>query len=142
MVLLKCYWIAQEHQGQWEYIRTLGNAIGGQSYGQITVDAGYKFLKRVYDAGMENDVKSVATIHDAAYVMWRDDPVITEWVNRNLIECMTDLSAVPELVGDIPIPAQLEVFLPNWATPIKLPNNIKAEDITAFLVGIQKYEDL
>ena len=117
-----------------EYIRTLGNAIGGQSYGQITVDAGYKFLKRVYDAGMENDVKSVATIHDAAYVMWRDDPVITEWVNHNLIECMTDLSDVPELVGDIPIPAQLEVFLPNWATPIKLPNNIKAEDITAFLV--------
>ncbi|QGH72761.1 MAG: DNA polymerase [Podoviridae sp. ctLUJ1] len=117
-----------------EYIRTLGNAIGGQSYGQITVDAGYKFLKRVYDAGMENVVKSVATIHDAAYVMWKDEPHITEWVNRNLIECMTDLSEVPELVGDIPIPAQLEVFLPNWATPIKLPNNIKAEDITTYLI--------
>ncbi|MGL4616535.1 MAG: DNA polymerase [Shewanella sp.] len=117
-----------------EYIRTLGNAIGGQSYGQLNVDSGCKFLKRVYAAGLENDVKSVGSIHDATYLMWRDDPVITEWVNRNLIECMTDLSDLPELVSDIPIPAQLEVFLPDWSKPIKLPVNIKAEDITPYIL--------
>lgn len=106
-----------------EFVRTLGNAIGGQSYGQLTVDAGYKFLCRVYDAGLENDVFSVGTIHDADYLMWRDDPELTAWVNYNLIDCMMDVSEHPELQSDIPLPANLDVYSPSWDKPITLKSH-------------------
>jgi hypothetical protein len=117
-----------------EFIRTLGNAIGGQSYGQLTVDAGYKFLTRVYDAGLQNDVFSVATIHDADYLMWTDNPQITEWVNFNLIDCMMDVSEHPELQGDIPLPANLDIYSPSWDKPITLKSHtMTALEITQAL---------
>ncbi len=117
-----------------EFIRTLGNAIGGQSYGQLTVDAGYKFLTRVYDAGLQNDVFSVGTIHDADYLMWTDNPQITEWVNFNLIDCMMDVSEHPELQGDIPLPANLDIYSPSWDKPITLKSHtMTASEITQAL---------
>lgn len=124
-----------------EFIRTLGNAIGGQSYGQLTVDAGAKFLRRVYKAGLQNDVLSSASIHDAIYIVWRDTPEITEWVNINLIECMMDTSEHPELNSSrITLPAKLEVHVLNWATPVALPNNIKAAEINQHLVTNYDYD--
>ena len=107
------------HQIQ-EFIRTLGNAIGGQSYGQLTVDAAYKFLKRVYDAGLQDRVFFIATIHDANYLLWFGDKELTAWVNRNLIECMMDTSEHPQLQGDIPLPANLDIHLPSWDKPVTL----------------------
>lgn len=104
-----------------KHIRTIGNAIGGQSYGQITVDAGMKFLERVYEQGLQDRVQLSMTIHDALYPIWDDCPEITKWVNDNLIECMEDLSELPELIGDIPIISDLEYFSPSWAECKPLP---------------------
>lgn len=119
-----------------EFIRTLGNAIGGQSYGQLTVDAGYKFLKRVYDANLQDKVFTCASIHDANYVTWVDNPIITSWVNKNLIECMMDITELPELQGQIPLPAQLDIHLPDWSKPRTLQNNMSPSEIEDFMKGI------
>lgn len=112
-----------------KHIRTIGNAIGGQSYGQITVDAGMKFLERVYAQGLEHRVQLSMTIHDALYPIWDDCPELTKWVNDNLIECMEDLSELPELKGDIPIISDLEYFSPSWAKCKPLPKFGSLEQI-------------
>lgn len=103
-----------------KHIRTIGNGLC-QSYCQMTVDAGMKFLKRVYAAGLEDRVFVSCTIHDALYPMWEDDIELTKWVNDNLIECMEDISELPELESEIPFPADLEIFMPNWAKMVGLP---------------------
>jgi len=111
-----------------KHIRTIGNAFC-QSYGQLTVDAGMKFLTRVYEAGLQDRVKLTCTIHDALYPMWEDDLELTKWVNDNLVECMEDISELPELQGDIPLISDLEYFAPSWAKCKPLPKFGSLEEI-------------
>lgn len=111
-----------------KHIRTIGNALC-QSYGQLTVDAGMKFLTRVYEAGLQDKVRLCCTIHDALYPMWVDTPEITKWVNDNLVECMEDISELPELQGDIPLISDLEYFAPSWAKCKPLPKFGSLEQI-------------
>lgn len=104
-----------------KHIRTIGNALC-QSYGQITVDAGLRFLERVYENNLQDRVSLSMTIHDALYPIWdADDAALTKWVNDNLIECMEDLTELPELMSDIPLVADLEYFSPSWAKCKTLP---------------------
>ena len=111
-----------------KYLRTLGNAIG-QSYGQLNTDAAYKFMCRIYDAGLEKRVLLVAQIHDAIYVHWEDDDELTVWVNKNLTECMADTAEHKELQHVIKLGADLDWFVDGWHTPHTLPNNLTVADI-------------
>lgn len=117
-----------------KHIRTIGNALC-QSYGQLTVDAGMKFLTRVYEAGLQDKVRLCCTIHDALYPMWVDTPEITKWVNDNLVECMEDISELPELQGDIPLISDLEYFAPSWAKCKPLPKFGSLEQIKEALAA-------
>ncbi|MDC0644058.1 DNA polymerase [Crocinitomicaceae bacterium] len=120
-----------------KYLRTLGNAIG-QSYGQLNTDAGYKFLMRVYEAGLQHKVHLIGLIHDALYVHWETSNELTAWVNKNLTECMADVHEHKELNHVIKLSADLDLFVESWATPHTLPHNLLPEDVPTEL---QKYED-
>ena len=117
-----------------EFIRTIGNAIGGQSYGQMNVDAGYRFLTKVYEAGLQDKIWVVGTIHDATYCMWVDEPEITAWVNHHLTTCMADISELPELQNSIPFPADLDVYCPSWKDAVTLKgSNLTPKEIQVIL---------
>ena len=120
-----------------KYLRTLGNAIG-QSYGQLNTDAAYKFLTRVYDAGLQHKVHLIGLIHDALYVHWEDTDELTVWVNRNLTECMSDVTEHKELEHVIKLGADLDLFVESWATPHTLPNNLTVADVP---LELQKYKE-
>lgn len=107
--------------------RTAANAFGGQSYGLLNNRAAVGFMKRVWASKWRYDIKPIALIHDAIYLIIKDDIECVKWVNDNLIQEM-EWQDLPELRHDIvKLSAQLEVYYPSWNNPIKLPN--KANEI-------------
>ncbi len=108
--------------------RSAGNAAT-QSYCVLTLRAMNEFIERVWSSPYRLDILPVATIHDAIYLMVRNNSNIVKWVNDNLIDCMA-WQELPEIKHDIvKISSSLEVFYPNWGNAIEIPNNAKKADI-------------
>lgn len=109
--------------------RTAGNALSGQSYGLLNNRAAIAFMKRVHASKWKYDIKPVALIHDAIYLLIKDDIECVEWVNRVLIEEMK-WQDLPELHHEeVKLGSGLDLFYPSWAYPIELPNNASQEVI-------------
>lgn len=102
--------------------RTAGNALG-QSYGLLNNRAAVEFMEKVWASKYRLDVKPVALIHDAIYLVVRDNVEVVEWVNRELIKSM-QWQELPELQHDtVKLGAALDIYWPSWANPITLPND-------------------
>ena len=115
------------HEAQAE-ARTLGNAISGQSYGMLNNRAAVAFMKKVWASPYRNDIKIVALIHDAIYLMIRDDLPVVAWVNKHLIDEMR-WQELPEIQHDtVKLGAALDIFYNGWHQPITLPND--CDDVT------------
>ena len=109
--------------------RTLGNAISGQSYGLLNNRAAIEFQAKVWTSKYRYDVFLVALVHDACYLIMRDDLEVVEWVNRELIKSM-QWQELPEIQHDqVKLGAALDLFWPDWAHPITLPNGADQETI-------------
>lgn len=108
--------------------RTAGNAMG-QSYCMLNNRAAVAFMKEVWDSPYRLDIKPVALIHDAIYIVWRNNTEITEWVNKHLIKAMS-WQELPEIAHDtVKIGAALDIFWPTWANGITLPNDADQQTI-------------
>lgn len=108
--------------------RTAGNALG-QSYGMLNNRAANEFMQRVHASPYALDVKPVALIHDAIYLVIRDDIDVIKWVNDNLIECM-QWQELPEIQHPtVKLGAALDLYYPSWAHPITLPNGADKNQI-------------
>jgi DNA polymerase-1 len=102
--------------------RTAGNALG-QSYGLLNNRAAVDFMKKVWASKYRLDIKPVALIHDAIYILMKDDINVVEWANRELIKSM-QWQELPEIQHPtVKLGAALDIFWPDWAHPITLPNN-------------------
>ena len=109
--------------------RTAGNALSGQSYGLLNNRAAVAFMKKVHASKFKYDIKPCALIHDAIYLIIRDDVEVLKWVNDNLIEEMK-WQELPEIQHpEVKLGANLEVYYPDWAHPIKLANDISENEI-------------
>lgn len=108
--------------------RTAGNALG-QSFGMLNNRAANAFMQKVWASPFRYDVKPVALIHDAIYVMFRDSPQVAEFVNRELIEAMK-WQELPEIAHDqVKLGAALDLFYKNWSQPVTIPNNANQSEI-------------
>ena len=108
--------------------RTAGNALG-QSYGLLNNRAAVDFMKKVWASKYRNDIKPVALIHDAIYILIRDNIEVVEWANRELINSMR-WQELPEIQhSTVKLGAALDIFWPNWSNPITLPNDASKEQI-------------
>jgi DNA polymerase-1 len=102
--------------------RTAGNAMG-QSYGLLNNRAANDFMAKVWKSKYRYDIKPVALIHDAIYVIFRDTPEIAEWVNRELVLSM-QWQELPEIQHPtVKLGSAIDIFWPSWANPITIPNN-------------------
>jgi DNA polymerase-1 len=102
--------------------RTAGNALG-QSYGLLNNRAAVEFWEKVWASKYRYDILPVALIHDAIYMLVKDDPEVVEWANRELIKSM-QWQELPEIQHDtVKLGAALDIFWPNWANAITLPND-------------------
>jgi len=108
--------------------RTAGNALG-QSYGLLNNRAAVAFMQKVWQSKYRYDIKPVALIHDAIYVLIKDDVEIVEWANRELINSMR-WQELPEIQHPtVKLGAALDIFWPDWAHPTTLPNEASQEKI-------------
>lgn len=108
--------------------RTAGNALG-QSYGLLTNRALNDFMKRVWASKYRHDIMPVAMIHDAIYLLVRNDHEIVAWVNHNLTDAMK-WQELPEIQHDtVKLGADLDLFWPSWAYPLTLKNGWSADEI-------------
>ena len=108
--------------------RTAGNALG-QSFGLLNNRAAVEFMQKVWDSKYLLDIKPVALIHDAIYIVVRDDVEVVEWANRELIKSM-QWQELPEIQHDtVKLGAALDIFWPDWSNPTTLPNNADQETI-------------
>ena len=101
--------------------RTAGNAMG-QSYGLLNNRAAVEFMQKVWASKYRYDIKPIALIHDAIYILIRDDIEVVEWANRELIKSM-QWQELPEIQHDtVKLGAALDIFWPSWAQATTLPN--------------------
>ena len=79
------------------------------------------------------DILPVAQIHDALYFFIRDNLDIIVWFNKILIKAM-EWQEDPAIAHDkVKLGGDLEIFFPDWAHPIEVPNNATKEDIIRIL---------
>ena len=108
--------------------RTAGNAMG-QSYGLLNNRAAVEFWQKVWASPYRHDILPCALIHDAIYPLIRDDIEVVAWANRELIKSMR-WQELPEIQHDtVKLGAALDIFWPDWAHPITLPNDASQEEI-------------
>ena len=101
----------------------------GQSYGLLNNRAAVDFFQKVWASKHRFSILPVALIHDAIYILMRDDVEVVEWANRELIKSM-QWQELPEIQHPtVKLGAALDIFWPNWANPITLPNGASQEEI-------------
>jgi DNA polymerase-1 len=108
--------------------RTAGNAMG-QSYGMLNNYAGIKFQERTIKSEYALEVRPMAHIHDAQYMLIKNNVGCVKWVNDNLIDCMA-WQDLPELHHDtVKIGAELDIFYPDWSKSTTIPNHATKQEI-------------
>ncbi len=108
--------------------RTAGNAMG-QSYGLLNNRAAVDFMKKVWESPYRLDIKPIALIHDAIYILVRDHVDIVDWANRELIKSM-QWQELPEIQHPtVKLGAALDIFWPSWAKATTIPNEADRETI-------------
>jgi len=113
--------------------RSAGNALS-QSYGALTCRAANELRKRIRNSPYKYDIRISSQIHDAIYLIIKNDIDIAHWVNTNLIECM-EWQNLPEIQHDqVKLGAELDLF-PDWSKPITLPNKATKEEILEICNG-------
>lgn len=109
--------------------RSVGNAISGQSYGLLTNRAINEFMERVWNSEYKYDIFPISLIHDAIYLMIRNNISVVKWVNDNLIDCMK-WQELPEIShNEVHLEAELDLYHPSWANAITLPNKVNRKQI-------------
>jgi DNA polymerase-1 len=108
--------------------RTAGNALG-QSYGLLNNRAAVAFFKKVWASKYRYDILPIALIHDAIYILIRDNVEIVEWANNHLIGEMR-WQNLPEIQHPtVKLGAALDLFWPSWANATTLPNEASQKTI-------------
>ena len=113
-------------------VKTAGNALG-QSYGLLNTRSSNEFMERVWNSQYAHQILPTCQIHDSQYFMIRNTLECIKWVNDNLIECMewNELDAIQH--PTIKLGAQMEIYTPNWASKIQIPNRASISDIRKIL---------
>lgn len=121
--------------------RTVGNALGGQSYGLLNNKAIVDFMRIVWKSKYRNKIMPVALIHDAIYLVIDDDLDTIEFTNKHLTECMS-WQDLPEIAHDkVKLGAELDIFYPHWGNAITLnPNWAKKEICDNVDTAMAKYK--
>ena len=118
-------------------IKTAGNALG-QSYGLLNTRSANEFMERVWKSKYASVILPICQIHDSQYYMIQNSLGCLRWVNNNLIDCM-EWNKLPDIQHPtIKLSAGLEVYWPDWAHKISIPNRISLRNLHKLL---QKYEE-
>lgn len=113
--------------------RTAGNALG-QSWCLLNNRAAIEFQERVINSQYRLDIRPSAAIHDANYMLIRNDVELVKWVNDNLVEC-AEWQDHPDIQHDeVGLGGELSIFYPSWKEEYVLPNKATVQEIISICV--------
>jgi DNA polymerase I len=109
--------------------RTAGNAMG-QSYCLLNSRALTEFMGHVRaHQDYRTQIKPISQIHDASYLLTRDDVGLLSWVNKHLVEAV-EWQDDPAIMHDIvKLGGELSLFHPSWAHEAVIANGASEQDI-------------
>lgn len=122
--------------------RTAGNAMG-QSYCLLNNRAWSEFMCKVRASEFAEDIRLCAQIHDAGYVLVREDIRALNYVNTHLVKAV-QWQDDPEIYHDqVKLGGEMSIFFPTWEHEITIPNGAQDDDIiqpvNAYLVKKEIY---
>lgn len=108
--------------------RTAGNALG-QSYGLLNSRAAMEFNQLMRESEYRLDIRPCAQIHDAQYLLVRDNSEVLSWVNEHLVAAV-QWQELPEIQHPlVKLGGELSVFYPSWAHEFNVPNGADGNTI-------------
>ena len=109
--------------------RTAGNALG-QSWGLLNSRSSMAFMKTVRaHAEYREAIRPCAQIHDAAYFIVKNDSLLLEWMNRELVKEVEWQNDPLIWHDEVKLGGELSVFYPSWADEMVIPNGASEQQI-------------
>ena len=108
--------------------RTAGNALG-QSWCLLNSRAGVEFMGKVRSSQYRNDIKPCAQIHDANYMLVRDDIDVIRYANEHIVKAC-EWQDHPDIWHDeVKLGGEFSIFYPTWAEEVGIPNGASAAQV-------------
>ena len=108
--------------------RTAGNALG-QSWCLLNSRASAEFMSKVRKSVQRLNIRPCAHIHDAQYLLVRDDIDTVLYVNEHLVKAV-QWQEHPDIAHDeVKLGGEFSIFWPNWTGEITIPNYATADQI-------------
>lgn len=108
--------------------RTAGNALG-QSWCLLNSRAWAATMAIVRESQYRADIRLCAQIHDAGYVIIRDNVDALMFMNEHIVR-EVNWNHHPDIFHDIVgLGGELSIFYPNWSKEIIIPNGATEEEI-------------
>lgn len=101
--------------------RTAGNALG-QSWCLLNSRASAEFMGVVRNSQHRLDIRPCAHIHDAQYMLVRDDIDAVVFANKHLVKAV-QWQEHPDIAHDeVKLGGEFSIFWPTWADEVVIPN--------------------
>lgn len=108
--------------------RTAGNALG-QSWGLLNSRASAEFMSKVRTSEHRLGIRPCAHIHDAQYMLVRDDLDTIQFTNEHLVKAV-QWQESPDIAHDqVKLGGEFSIFWPTWADELTVSNTISEEDL-------------
>jgi DNA polymerase I len=112
--------------------RTAGNALG-QSWCLLTNRASVEFMTKVRISEHRLDIRPCAHIHDAQYMIVREDVATLLYANEHLVKAV-QWQEHPEIQHDeVKLGGVFSIFWPDWSHEIDIPNSADEAGLHAAL---------
>lgn len=109
-------------------MRTAGNALG-QGWGVLNDRLMNSLMETVDKEGLSLDILPVNKIHDASYYLIKNDVSLLTWFNREVVK-EAYWNNHPDIYHpEVGLGGQLDIFYPDWSTPLTLPENCTEEQL-------------
>lgn len=108
--------------------RSAGNALG-QSWCLLNNRAGAEFMGVVRESKQRLNIRPCAHIHDAQYMLIRDDIESVMFANEHLVKAV-QWQEHPDIAHDeVKLGGELSIFYPTWEKEIGIPIGASEEVI-------------
>lgn len=115
------------HEAQAEG-RTAGNALG-QSWCLLNSRASAEFMGKVRSGPYRLDIRPCAHIHDAQYMLVRDNSDILLYTNEHLVNAV-NWQDHPDIAHDeVKLGGEFSIFWPSWVEEVVIPNQATEQQL-------------
>ncbi len=110
--------------------RTAGNALG-QSWCLLNSRAGSEFMGKVRTSEFRHDIKPCAQIHDANYMLVRDNIDAVRYANEHIVKAC-EWQDHPDIEHpEVKLGGEFSIFYPTWADEVGIPNGASSKETYA-----------